>query len=148
MKLYNHKAPNHKQATIDKIKKIPIGKRATDVDSTWKFEGNYKRLFPDKPSKTVTCHCWSELTHPFKDRNLTVRECARLQSFPDTYIFTGKRVGFHGRTDDSTKKLHMYALVGNSVPPLLAKAIGESCLLMLANPDIPSGLEESIQTCV
>jgi len=140
--LYNHKAPNHRQATIDKIKNIPTGKTAANMDATWTYQGNYKRLASEPMvlpngkyhtglAPTVTCHCWSELTHPVADRNLTVRECARLQSFPDTYEFKGERIGFHG-----AGLLYQYFQVGNAVSVLLAKAIGESCLDLLVDCEV------------
>lgn len=47
------------------------------------------RLKWDEPSPTVTSHCLDEFVHPVSDRALTVRECARLQSFPDSYDFAG-----------------------------------------------------------
>lgn len=49
---------------------------------------NY-RLNPNEASPTVTSHCLDEFVHPIYDRALTVRECARLQSFPDCYDFAG-----------------------------------------------------------
>lgn len=49
---------------------------------------NY-RLISNEPSPTVTSHCLDEFVHPEQDRALTVRECARLQSFPDSYDFRG-----------------------------------------------------------
>ena len=49
---------------------------------------NY-RLIASEPSPTVTSHCLDEFVHPVYDRALTVRECARLQSFPNGYDFCG-----------------------------------------------------------
>ena len=54
---------------------------------------NY-RLKSNEPSPTVTSHCLDEFVHPDFDRALTVRECARLQSFPDFYDFKGFVVGY------------------------------------------------------
>ena len=49
---------------------------------------NY-RLRLDETAPTVTSHCLDEFVHPVSNRALTVRECARLQSFPDSYDFCG-----------------------------------------------------------
>lgn len=66
-----------------------------------------RRLHPDEPSKTITSGAPSEFVHPFEDRTLTLRECARLQTFPDSFVFVGSK---------SDKAL----LIGNAVPPKLA----------------------------
>jgi DNA (cytosine-5)-methyltransferase 1 len=70
----------------------------------------YLRLDPTKPSGTVVNVRKSMWIHPELDRAITVREAARLQSFPDSFIFIGSK--------DS-----QYQQVGNAVPPLLAKGI-------------------------
>lgn len=75
----------------------------------------YQRLDPEKPSGTVTNVRKSMWVHPYINRAITVREAARLQSFPDKFVFKG--------TKDS-----QYQQVGNAVPPLMAKGIAE-CLL-------------------
>ncbi|MBQ9437678.1 MAG: DNA cytosine methyltransferase [Lachnospiraceae bacterium] len=81
---------------------------------------NY-RLNPDEPSPTVTSHCLDEFVHPVYDRALTVRECARLQSFPDSYDFCGGPyiVPHIDRTVQDK-----YEQIGDAVPPLLAYAWG------------------------
>ena len=56
-----------------------------------------------------------EFTHPFLNRAITVREAARIQSFPDTFIFTGN-------------KMSQMKQVGNAVPPLMAEAIADVIL--------------------
>jgi DNA (cytosine-5)-methyltransferase 1 len=69
-----------------------------------------------------------DFVHYQQDRIPTVREMARLQSFDDDYIFMGKRTsGFMERKVD----VPQYTQVGNSVPPLLARAIARSILSML-----------------
>lgn len=70
----------------------------------------YKRLDPEKPSVVIAHYRKSMIIHPFQDRGLSVREAARLQSFPDNFIFKG--------TIGSQQQQ-----IGNAVPPLLAKAI-------------------------
>jgi len=78
-------------------------------------------LHPAKPSPTVLT-IPDDLIHPYEDRVMTVRELARLQSFPDSFTFHGRvTTGGERRKDDVPR----YTQVGNAVPPLLAKAIGQ-----------------------
>lgn len=91
---------------------------------------NY-RLRPGEPAPTVTSHCLDEFVHPVHDRALTVRECARLQSFPDSYDFVGGPyiVPHIDRTVQDK-----YEQIGDAVPPLLAYAWGrEICRLFEIN---------------
>ncbi len=92
---------------------------------------NY-RLILDEPSPTVTSHCLDEFVHPQYDRALTVRECARLQSFPDSYNFVGGPyiVPHIDRTVQDK-----YEQIGDAVPPLLAYAWGEKIKLLFENND-------------
>ena len=81
---------------------------------------NY-RLISAQPSPTVTSHCLDEFVHPIYNRALTVRECARLQSFPDSYDFCGgPYLTPHLHNDIQDK----YEQIGDAVPPLLAYAWG------------------------
>ncbi|MGN8802692.1 DNA cytosine methyltransferase [Segatella copri] len=79
------------------------------------------RLELDKPSLTITSHCLDENLHPTQNRALTVRECARLQSFPDSYDFCG---GPYMVGHDNRKVQDKYEQIGDAVPPLLAYAWG------------------------
>lgn len=81
---------------------------------------NY-RLKSNEPSPTVTSHCLDEFVHPKYDRALTVRECARLQSFPDTYDFSG---GPYLVPHVDREVQDKYEQIGDAVPPLLAYAWG------------------------
>ncbi len=72
--------------------------------------GIYKRLNPDEPSTAIANFRKNMLIHPFEDRGLSIREAARLQSFPDDFIFKGP-FGF------------IQQQIGNAVPPLLAEAV-------------------------
>lgn len=80
------------------------------------FKDRLKRLVNDKPSWTVLAHIGMDgymYIHPTELRTLSVREAARIQSFPDDFEFIGNQQ-------------NTYVQVGNAVPPLLGKAIGES----------------------
>jgi len=88
---------------------------------------NY-RLINEEPSPTVTSHCLDEFVHPIYDRALTVRECARLQSFPDSYDFCGgPYLTPHLHNDIQDK----YEQIGDAVPPLLAYAWGKKIAELL-----------------
>lgn len=92
---------------------------------------NY-RLINNEPSPTVTSHCLDEFVHPDQDRALTVRECARLQSFPDSYDFSGGPylVPHIDRTVQDK-----YEQIGDAVPPLLAYAWGVQIAQILADTE-------------
>ena len=79
-----------------------------------------RRLLDDEPSFTVTSHCLDEILHPYKNRAITPREAARLQSFPDWYHFAGPYVAFH-----SAKEQDKYEQIGDAIPPLLAFALAK-----------------------
>jgi len=69
-----------------------------------------RRLLPDQPCKAITGGALSDFIHPYEDRNLTVRELARIQTFPDEFTFVGTTA-------------QQAQLIGNAVPPLLASTI-------------------------
>ncbi len=102
-KLYNHVAPNHPQETIDKIASTKPGEPMYP-----KFKQRI-RLKKDMPSPTQLAggiRPQFQFGHPEQSRGLTIRERARIQSFPDSYIFEGGMVQERVQT-------------GNAVPPLL-----------------------------
>jgi len=91
-------------------------RRVADGTPTEKRGGapsGLKRLIADQPSKAITTGATSEFVHPTEDRNLTLRECARIQSFPDSFQFLGTQG-------------QQLLQIANAVPPLLAEAIGRS----------------------
>ena len=120
-KIPNHISLNHSNKVIERYNLIPEGGRLPPPEELPKhirrknFGNTYKRLHREKPSLTMVPGNNAFPIHPTLPRSLTPREAARLQSFPDEFIFTGDR-------------RNQCILVGNAVPPLLAKAIGKSIL--------------------
>jgi DNA (cytosine-5)-methyltransferase 1 len=87
-----------------------------------KFVDKFRRIKWDAPSPTIVAHLAKDgymFIHPWLNRTLSVREAARIQSFPDSFDF--QKGGGNSKSD-------MFRQVGNAVPPLLARAIGESIL--------------------
>lgn len=133
--IYNHIAMRHTKRLIERFENIGFGQSVADVSECHQqrkrgdaskisgkvYSQNNMRPFPNKPSPTVPASFQSNFIHPYLNRNFTAREGARLQSFPDTYIFCGKRT-----TMSWEKNLSQYQQIGNAVPPLLAKAIAEN----------------------
>jgi DNA (cytosine-5)-methyltransferase 1 len=86
-----------------------------------------KRLRPDEPSLTITGGSNSEFIHPLQDRFLTLRECIRIQSFPDWFEFHGSK----------TSKQQQ---IGNAIPPLIAEKLANHFKKILyENIDAPYG---------
>ena len=133
-KIYNHVAMRHTQRLIERFSVIKCGESLADVTeehmqrkrgdasvtSGKVYAQNNMRPFGNKPAPTIAASFQSNFIHPHLNRNFTAREAARLQSFPDTYIFEGKRT-----TMSWEKNLSQYQQIGNAVPPLLAKAIAK-----------------------
>jgi DNA (cytosine-5)-methyltransferase 1 len=97
---------------------------------------NY-RLKPGDAAPTVTSHCLDEFVHPIYNRALTVRECARLQSFPDCYDFCG---GPYIIPHVERTVQDKYEQIGDAVPPLLAYAWGMKISEILGGNDSAASL--------
>jgi len=116
--IFNHEITNHSEKTKSIISLVPDGKNykslPDELKDTRKVNIAWTRFNSKKPSNTIdTGH-----RHHFHykwNRVPTVRESARLQSFPDNFIFSGS-------------KTSQYRQVGNAVPPIMAKVIAEQIL--------------------
>lgn len=122
-KVYNHFPTKHAQKTIDNISKIPDGGNYKDLPpeeaKKFKYHESLKRYNSKKPSLTIDTGHRTHFHYKY-NRIPSVRECARLQSFPDDFIFYGS-------------KQQQYKQVGNAVPPLLGKAVAEKIKEVLDN---------------
>lgn len=123
--VYNHIAPRLSKINLERLKYIKPGGNWTDIPEELLPEGmkrahrsdhtkRYGRVAPDGLASTILTKCdphWGAYFHYNQERTFTVREAARIQSFPDRYVFMGTQ-------------LEQFAQVGNAVPPLLAEAVG------------------------
>lgn len=136
----NHISMKHTARLIARFEAIKPGQDLLDVwethgslkrgapneKSTIKFHQNNQRLFGDQPAPTIAASFQSNFVHPHLNRNFTAREGARLQSFPDDFVFEGMRTKMSWE-----KGLSQYQQIGNAVPVLLAKAIADSLVNQL-----------------
>ena len=116
--LYNHMATKHSALALERLSLIPpnAGKEVLPKKHITKsvYSGTWSRMKQNDVAVTITTRfdtpSSGKFTHPFLNRAITVREAARLQSFPDTFKFIGS-------------KMSQMKQVGNAVPPLLARKI-------------------------
>lgn len=130
--ILNHAVSRLAPINLERLKHIPQGGSWRDIPHELLPTGlqrarrsdhtkRYGRLHPDGLCSTVLTKCdphWGSFFHPYQNRVISVREAARMQSFPDNFVFTGSVT-------------QQYEQVGNAVPVLLAKAIGESIVKTL-----------------
>lgn len=122
--VFNHKARYCSDLNQEIYSRMRPGDDATDPKiadimpyshRNDKFKDKYFRLYGDRPCRTITAHlrsdCHSHI-HPYEDRAITPREAARVQSFPDDYLFLGPY-------------LKTYIQIGNAVPVVMAREIAE-----------------------
>ncbi len=122
--VYNHKARYCSEVNHEIYRRLNQGDDATDpkiadimpyAHRNDKFKDKYYKLYADRPCRTITAHlrsdCHSHI-HPTEARTLTPREAARVQSFPDDYLFLGPY-------------LKTYIQIGNAVPVVMAREIAK-----------------------
>jgi len=136
--LYSHFSRYHNKDDMKIIRELKQGEnfrhllerapqviegRKKKVYSIINFPDKYYRLAWDAPSRTIVSHLSKDgnsFIHPSQNRSISVREAARIQTFPDDYLFTGSRAS-------------QFIQIGNAVPPLLANIIGKTIIRLLDN---------------
>ena len=146
--LHNHLAMKHTKRLVERFSQMSWGQSVSDItDDRLKqrkrngngevsdnpYDQNNRRMHPNKICHTITATFYGNFVHPYKNRNFTAREGARIQSFPDHYVFLGKPTVVskklllkEGR--DGEAFLCQYSQIGNAVPPLMAKAIATNLI--------------------
>ena len=150
IKIFNHKAMRHSKRIVERFSAMKCGESGSDVPAHLRpfsrnsngeisekvYDQNNRRMHADRPCHTIPAAFYANFVHPFANRNFTPREGARLQSFPDWYVFKGKPtvvsqklLAREERWDE--KFLCQYSQIGNAVPPLMAKALANHLLNQL-----------------
>lgn len=149
--LHNHLAMKHTKRLVERFSNMSWGQSVSDIKderlmqrkrngngaiSDTPYNQNNRRMHPNRICHTITATFYGSFVHPYKNRNFTPREGARIQSFPDNYIFLGKPTVVskklllrEGRTGEAY--LCQYSQIGNAVPPLMAKAIADNIITQL-----------------
>jgi DNA (cytosine-5)-methyltransferase 1 len=138
--LYNHQTRWHNEQDLEAFAWLQEGGKYVELPDKYKryrddiFKDKYWKLYRGQPSWTITAHIGKDTyrhiypsreDEPEPARTISVREAARLQSFPDQFRFLGAFT-------------RQFRQVGNAVPPLLAKAVAEAIL-----PDVLAGMVET-----
>lgn len=139
---FSHVPMNHKELVVERYKLIPEGRRLPDVlpsdlqkgyrsENVKNFSHVYRRLSMSAPATTMVPGHNAFPVHPVLHRTLTVREAARIQTFPDWMKFEGTRQ-------------QQCTLVGNAVPPLLAEIFASAIVKMLKGAFKSEGYKRDI----
>lgn len=134
-RLFNHVTMVHTKRVVERYEQILNGLTLEEIPeelqvrkrngngeiSDSEYNSNYRHLKPEMIAYTIPASFYSNFVHPKQPRNITSREAARLQSFPDSYIFKGKRTQISskllkqlGKEDENF--LSQYNQIGNAVP--------------------------------
>jgi DNA (cytosine-5)-methyltransferase 1 len=145
--VHNHLAMKHSKRVVERFESMACGQSGSNVPDHLKpikrnsngvisdkvYDQNNRRMHADRPCHTIAASFYANFVHPFKNRNFTAREGARIQTFPDSYVFKGKPtvvshklLAREGRLDE--KYLCQYNQIGNAVPPMLAEAVAKNLI--------------------
>lgn len=145
--LHNHVAMKHSAKIVERFRRLQPGQSCADSPEEFapaarnsnglaagtRYDQNNRRMYPDRPCHTIPASFYANFVHPYRDRNFTAREGARVQGFPDSYRFLGKPtvvsrklLAREGRVEEL--RLCQYNQIGNAVPPLLARVLAERLL--------------------
>lgn len=130
--IFNHVARPHNARDLRDFARIPEGSSSAEqmrrgvefefpYDKT-SFKDRYTRQHRNQPCSTIVAHLSKDglmFIHPVQNRSLTPREAARVQTFPDWFVFPEART-------------HAFRVIGNAVPPLIAEAVGRAICRFLA----------------
>lgn len=125
--VFNHQLRPLGKSGLEKVQALTSGQAASDLPDHLRpkssFHYSYSRLRWSEPARTITKFCYhvgsGMFAHPVEDRGLTMREAARLQTFPDNFRF------------HSTNIRELSAMIGSAVPPLLARTLAQSVVRYL-----------------
>jgi DNA (cytosine-5)-methyltransferase 1 len=123
--IFNHESTNHSRRVRSRFASIPAGQQRPSRGATKKH--THQKLHPWRLAKTLTSISEDSI-HYRKNRGLTVREMARLQSFPDKFEFMGPR------TSGGETRRHacpQYTQVANAVPPMMAEAVFKNLAMVI-----------------
>lgn len=143
--LYNHIPMQHTEKTVQKFIFLqsengqqlpdelkPHVRGDVDTVSNASYSQNHRIIDGEKVSPTITASFYSSFIHPTQPRNITVREAARIQTFPDSFVFRGKKTTLSKKLlakKGIFEELHLdqFNQVGNAVPPLMAQHLAQIC---------------------
>lgn len=135
----NNEPMHHSQRIIERFSHVLPGETALDAMKRNPELGTakitkqcYRRMIPNDPAPTIVANFVTTTIHYSQNRNLTAREAARIQTFPDDFIFMGYKTRMSWQ-----KSLSQFEQIGNAVPPRLAKLIGECIIKMLNGEAAP-----------
>ena len=147
--LYNHIPMQHTDKTVEKFAFLlqnngielpedlkPRVRGNIDVVSISKYSQNHRIIDGKKVSPTITASFYSSFIHPDQPRNITVREAARMQTFPDNFVFKGKKTTLSKKLLEKKgifEELHLdqFNQVGNAVPPVMAQHLAKICCKLI-----------------